>query len=54
MEKWAKSQNAQKEMMKKVMAQVIPTVTAPAVVNVAVRESATADAGFAVLEKKVC
>lgn len=52
MEKWAKSQNAQKEMMKKVMAQVIPTVTAPAVVNVAVRESATADAGFAVLEKK--
>lgn len=69
MEKWAKSQNAQKELMKKVMSQATPGAVAAAtsaamaaaaatvsagVSMTMVRESATADAGFAVLEKVKC
>lgn len=47
MEKWAKSMNAQKEALKDGMKKIsLPNLTGK-------RESAAADAGFAILEKAV-
>jgi hypothetical protein len=48
MEKWAKSMNAQKEAVKDGMKKInMPNLSGR-------KESATADAGFAILEKVVC
>lgn len=49
MEKWAKSLNAQKDAMKEGIKRVIQPI-GPQKLE---RESATADAGFAILEKVV-
>ena len=46
MEKWAKSMNAQKEALKEAKKISLPNLSGR-------KESATADAGFAILEKVV-
>ena len=48
MEKWAKTLNAQKEAMKDFKKSFTPLRSQEE------RESAAADAGFAILEKRVC